>query len=176
MMRQSQADRQDTGTPRLLQALIDAMKVPDIRGRLFFIFAMLVIFRFLAQVPVPGIDRESLDEFFRQNELFGFLDMFSGGSLRNLSVVSLGVFPYITASIIMQHMVPVFPQLRELSKEGEVGRQRINMLTHYLMVPIAALQGFGQLTMLQRSGAIGGLGTSGDQLLPTLAIIITLIA
>ena len=76
----------------------------------------------------------------------------------------------------MQLMVPVFPQLKELSKEGEVGRQKINMLTHYLMVPIAALQGFGQLTMLQRSGAIGGLGTSGDELLPTLAIIITLIA
>ena len=105
MMRQSQADRQDTGTPRLLQALIDAMKVPDIRGKLLFVFAMLIIFRFLAQVPVPGIDRESLDEFFRQNELFGFLDMFSGGALRNLSVVSLGVFPYITASIIMQLMV-----------------------------------------------------------------------
>ena len=176
MMRQSQADRQESGTPRLLQALIDAMKVPDIRGKLLFVFAMLIIFRFLAQVPVPGIDRESLDEFFRQNELFGFLDMFSGGALRNLSVVSLGVFPYITASIIMQLMVPIFPQLKELSKEGEVGRQRINMLTHYLMVPIAALQGFGQLTMLQRSGAIGGLGTSGDELLPTLAIIITLIA
>ncbi len=176
MMRQSQKERQDSGTPRLLQALIDAMKVPDLRGRLLFVFAMLVIFRFLAQVPVPGIDREALEEFFRQNELFGFLDMFSGGALRSLSVVALGVFPYITASIIMQLMVPVFPQLRELSKEGEVGRQRINMLTHYLMIPIAALQGFGQLTMLQRGGAISGIGTGSGELLGTLTIILTLVA
>ena len=88
------------------------------------------------------MEREALADFFRQNDLFGFLDVFSGGALRSLSVVALGVFPYITASIIMQLMVPVFPQLKELSREGEAGRQRINQLTHYFMVPIAALQAF----------------------------------
>ena len=176
MMRQTQAAKAEGGTPRLLQAGMDAMRVPDLLARLLFVFAMLVIFRFLAQVPVPGVEREALANFFRENDLFGFLDIFSGGALRSLSVVALGVFPYITASIIMQLMVPVFPQLKELSKEGEVGRQRINQLTHYLMVPIAALQGFGQLTLLQRGGAIGGIGTSGDDLLPTIAIILTMVA
>jgi len=176
MMRQTQAAKAEGGTPRLLQAVIDAMRVPDLRARLLFVFAMLVIFRFLAQVPVPGVEREALANFFRDNDLFGFLDIFSGGALRSLSVVALGVFPYITASIIMQLMVPVFPQLKELSKEGEVGRQRINQLTHYLMVPIAALQGFGQLTLLQQQGAISGFGTSGDDLLPTIAIILTMVA
>ena len=157
-------------------AVIEAMKVPELRARLLFVFAMLVVFRFLAQVPVPGVDRQALADFFRQNDLFGFLDVFSGGALRSLSVVALGVFPYITASIIMQLMVPVFPQLKELSREGEVGRQRINQLTHYLMVPIAALQAFGQLTLLQQGGAIGGIGASGELLLPTLSIIITMVA
>ena len=176
MMRQTQGARAEGGTPRLLQAVVDAMHVPDLRGRLLFVFAMLVIFRFMAQVPVPGVEREALADFFRQNDLFGFLDVFSGGALRSLSIVALGVFPYITASIIMQLLVPVFPQLKELSKEGEMGRQRINQLTHYLMVPIAFLQGFGQLTLLQRGGAISGVGTSGDNLLPTVAIITSLVA
>ncbi len=176
MIRQTQAARSEGATPRLLQAVVDSMKVPDLRARLLFVFAMLLIFRFLAQVPVPGVEREALADFFRQNDLFGFLDVFSGGALRSLSVVALGVFPYITASIIMQLMVPVFPQLKELSREGEAGRQKINQITHYLMVPIAALQGFGQLTLLQRGGAISGVGTSGGDLLPTLAIIISLVA
>ena len=171
-----QAARTESGTPRLLQAVVDAMRVPELRSRLLFVFAMLVIFRFLAQVPVPGVEREALADFFRQNDLFGFLDVFSGGALRSLSVVALGVFPYITASIIMQLMVPVFPQLKELSREGEAGRQRINQLTHYFMVPIAALQGFGQLTLLQQGGAISGIGVSGDNLLPTMSIIITMTA
>ncbi len=174
MMRQ--AARTEPGTPRLLQAVVDAMRVPELRARLLFVFAMLVIFRFLAQVPVPGVEREALADFFRQNDLFGFLDVFSGGALRSLSVVALGVFPYITASIIMQLMVPVFPQLKELSREGEAGRQRINQLTHYFMVPIAALQGFGQLTLLQQGGAISGIGVSGENLLPTMSIIITMTA
>ena len=112
MIRQTQAAKTEGGPPRLLQAVMDAMRVPDLRARLLFVFAMLVIFRFLAQVPVPGVEREALAQFFRDNDLFGFLDIFSGGALRSLSVVALGVFPYITASIIMQLMVPVFPQLK----------------------------------------------------------------
>lgn len=176
MMRQTQVARTEAGTPRLLQSVVDAMKVPDLRARLLFVFAMLAVFRFLAQVPVPGVSREALDNFFRQSDLFGFLDVFSGGALRSLSVVAMGVYPYITASIIMQLLVPVFPQLKELSKEGETGRQRINQMTHYLTVPIAAVQSFGQLTILQRAGAIGGVGTSGDVLLPTLAIVLSMVA
>ncbi|MBI2855775.1 MAG: preprotein translocase subunit SecY, partial [Chloroflexi bacterium] len=175
-MWQPQAARAEAGAPRLLQSVIDAMKVPDLRARLLFVFAMLAIFRFLAQVPVPGVERQALADFFRNNDLFGFLDVFSGGALRSLSVVALGVFPYITASIIMQLMVPVFPQLKELNKEGEAGRQRINQMTHWLMVPIAFLQGYGQLTVLQRGGAISGVGVSGGDLLPTMAILSSLVA
>ena len=174
-MRQSQVATEEN-TPRLLQSVVAAMKIPDLRNKLLFVFAMLAIFRFLAQVPVPGVEREALANFFRDNELFGFLDVFSGGALRSLSVVALGVFPYITSSIIMQLMVPVFPQLKEISKEGESGRQRINQLTHWLMIPIAAVQGFGQLTVLQRGGAISGVGLTGDNLLPTVAILASLIA
>ncbi len=174
-MRQSQVAKEENA-PRLLQSVVDAMKIPDLRNRLLFVFAMLAIFRFLAQVPVPGVEREALANFFRDNELFGFLDVFSGGALRSLSVVAIGVFPYITASIIMQLMVPVFPQLKEISKEGESGRQRINQLTHWLMIPIAAVQGFGQLTVLQRGGAISNVGLSGDSLLPTIAILSSLVA
>ena len=174
-MRQSRVAREEN-TPRLLQSVVAAMKIPDLRNKLLFVFAMLAIFRFLAQVPVPGVEREALANFFRDNELFGFLDVFSGGALRSLSVVALGVFPYITSSIIMQLMVPVFPQLKEISKEGESGRQRINQLTHWLMIPIAAVQGFGQLTVLQRGGAISGVGLTGDNLLPTVAILASLIA
>ena len=174
-MSQSQVAREEN-TPRLLQSVVAAMKIPDLRNKLLFVFAMLAIFRFLAQVPVPGVEREALANFFRDNELFGFLDVFSGGALRSLSVVALGVFPYITSSIIMQLMVPVFPQLKEISKEGESGRQRINQLTHWLMIPIAAVQGFGQLTVLQRGGAISGVGLTGDTLLPTVAILASLIA
>jgi len=152
------------------------MRIPDLRFRLLFVFGMLAIFRLLAQVPVPGVEREALADFFRQNDLFGFLDIFSGGALRSLSVVSLGVFPYITSSIIMQLMVPVFPQLKELAKEGDAGRQKINQLTHWLMIPIAGVQGYGQLIVMQRGGAISGVGISGDFLLPTLAVLASLIA
>ena len=175
-MRQSQVAGQESGYPKLLQSLVDAMRIPDLRFRLLFVFAMLAIFRLLAQVPVPGVEREALEDFFRQNDLFGFLDIFSGGALRSLSVVSLGVFPYITASIIMQLMVPVFPQLKELTKEGDAGRQRINQLTHWLMIPIASIQGYGQLIVLQRGGAISGVGITGDVLLPTVAVLASLVA
>ncbi|MBF8267612.1 MAG: preprotein translocase secY subunit [Dehalococcoidia bacterium] len=175
-MRPTQIARAEAGAPRLLQSLMDAMRVPDLRARLLFVFAMLVVFRFLAHVPVPGVEKQALDNFFRENALFGFLDIFSGGALRNLSVVALGVYPYITASIIIQLMVPVFPQLKELSKEGEAGRQKINQMTHWLTLPIAALQGYGQLALLQRAGAVSGVGMSGDLLLPTLAMVISLIA
>ena len=175
-MRSSQAAKAESGTPKLLQSLMDAMKVPDLRAKLLFVLAMLVIFRFLAHIPVPGVERQALDSFFRDNTLFGVLDIFSGGALRNLSVVALGVYPYITASIIMQLMVPVIPQLKEITQEGEAGRQKINQITHYFMVPIALLQGYGQLALLQRSGAVGGVGLSGELLLPTVAMVITMVA
>mgnify|MGYP003327811145 CR=1 FL=1 len=115
---------------------------------------MLVIFRFVAHVPVPGVDVQALAQAFEQQALLGFLDLFSGGALSNLSIAALGVYPYITSSIVMQILTPVIPQLKALSQEGEYGRQRINQVTHYLAVPVAVFQGWGQLSLLQQSGVL----------------------
>ena len=115
----------------MLEALINAWHLPDLRRKMLYTLAMLVIFRFVAHVPVPGVDLASLSRLFQTNQLLGLLDMFSGGAMRNLSVAAMGVYPYITASIIMQLMVPVIPALEALSKEGEVGRHKINQYTHW---------------------------------------------
>jgi preprotein translocase subunit SecY len=135
--------------PRLIQAMIDAFKLPDLRRRLFFTLGMLVVFRFLTHVPLPGVDIDALHQLFEQNQLLGMLDLFSGGAMRNFSVAAMGVYPYITASIIMQLLVPVIPRLRELSQQGEAGHRKVNQITHLLTVPLAALQGYAQLTILR---------------------------
>jgi preprotein translocase subunit SecY len=135
--------------------MIDAFSLPDLRGKLLFTLLILIIFRFVAQVPTPGVDREALAKVFENNQLFGMLDLFSGGAMRNLSVLAMGVYPYITATIVMQLLTPVIPQLMALSREGEAGRNKINMYTHWLAVPLAALQGYGQVVMLQREGVFG---------------------
>ena len=96
----------------------------------------------------------ALQDLFGRNALLGMLDMFSGGAMRQFSVAAMGVYPYITASIVMQLMVPIVPQLRALSQEGESGRNQINRITHWLTVPLAGLQGYGQLIYLQREGVI----------------------
>jgi len=141
--------------PRLLQAMIDAFRLPDLRRRILITIAILVVFRFVAHVPLPGINLEALEELFRQNALLGMLDMFSGGAMRRLSVAAMGVYPYITATIIMQLLVPVIPRLQAISMEGEAGRDRINRITHWLTVPLAGISGYGQLVYLQSQGIIG---------------------
>ncbi len=163
--------RQREARPRLIQALLDAFSLPDLRRRLLFTLGMLVIFRFVAHVPLPGVDLDALHELFERNQLLGMLDLFSGGAMRNFSVAAMGVYPYITASIIMQLLVPVVPGLRALSQEGETGRRRINQFTHWLTVPLAALQGYAQLALLRSQGIVGPAQT-----LPTLAIICSLAA
>jgi preprotein translocase subunit SecY len=167
---------QQTQRPRLLQALVDAFQQPDLRRKLLFTFAMLVIFRFVAHMPIPGIDPKLLKQAFENNAVLGFLNLFSGGALRNLSVAALGVYPYITASIIIQIMIPIVPSLQALSKEGESGHNKIQMYTHWLAVPLAVVQGYSQLIVLQRSGAITGIGLSGSEALPTAAAIISMTA
>ena len=105
--------------PRLLQALVDAWRQPDVRRKLAFTLAMLIVFRFLAHVPVPNVNLVQLDNALQNNPVLGFLNLFSGGGLENLSIVALGVYPYITASIVMQLLTPMVPRLQQLSKEGE---------------------------------------------------------
>ena len=158
------------GRSRLLQAAIDSLRVPDLRGKILFTLALLAVYRFIAHVPLPGVDQANLDDVFRTNQLLGFLDLFSGGALRRLSVAALGVFPYITASIVMQLLTPVVPSLQRLSKEGEMGRQKLNRIVHWLTVPIAMAQGYGQLLFLQQARVVDDVGVN----LATLAMVISL--
>jgi len=161
---------------RLLQAGIDAFAQPDIRRKLLYTIALLVVFRFIAHVPIPGVDRTLLKQAFDNNAILGFLNLFSGGALRNLSVAALGVYPYITASIVMQLLVPIVPSLQALSKEGEQGRNKIQLYTHWLAVPMALIQGYSQLVILERSRAISGIGLTGPDALPTISAVISMTA
>jgi len=163
--------QQREGRPRLIQALLDAISLPDLRRRLLFTLSMLVVFRFVAHVPLPGVDLDALHELFDKNQLLGMLDLFSGGAMRNFSVAAMGVYPYITSSIIMQLLVPVIPGLRSLSQEGEAGRRRINQFTHWLTVPLAGLQGYAQLALLRSQGIVGSAAA-----LPTVTIIVSMAA
>lgn len=161
-----------------IQAVLNAFRLPDLRRKIFFTLAILVIYRFAAHIPVPGVDTESLRLIFRQSQLLGLLDMLSGGAMSNFSVVAMGVYPYITASIIMQLVMPLFPPLQELAKEGEAGRNRINQYTHLLTVPLAMIQAIGQAYFLTQTTppVLVNWGFSGASLLPTVATILTLTA
>ena len=175
MVQRGSAARQQEGSrPQLIQSMIDALRVPDLRAKILFTLAMLVIFRFVAHVPVPGVDVGALGRAFEQNALLGFLDLFSGGALANLSVAALGVYPYITSSIVMQILTPVIPSLKALSQEGDYGRQRINQITHWLTVPIAVLQSWGQLTLLRQSGVLPTVDFGLN--LGTIAIVVSMVA
>ena len=143
--------RQKQSRPRLLQAMLDAFSLPDLRRRILITLIILVIFRFIAHVPLPGVNPQALSSVFQTNALLGMLDLFSGGAMKQFSVASMGVYPYITASIIIILLVPVIPRLQAISQEGEAGKNKINMYTHWLTVPLAGLSGYGQLVLLQRT-------------------------
>ncbi len=164
------------GAPRLLTAVVDAFQQADVRSKLLFTLAMLAVFRFVAHVPVPNVEPDTLDQVFDDNAALGFLDIFSGGALRNLSIAALGVYPYISASIIMQLMTPVIPRLQALSEEGEAGRNRVQVYTYWLTVPLAVVQGYAQLIILERAGAIQNIGFSGGDALPTMATLAAMAA
>ncbi len=127
-------------------------KTPDLRNSLMLVVGVLVVFRILAHVPIPGVDALALRNFFAQNQFFGLLNIFSGGGLENFSVVMLGVGPYITASIIMQLLTMIVPRLEEISKDGEQGQRRINQYTRYLTVPLAVLNAYGFIILLRNQG------------------------
>lgn len=121
---------------------------------LLAVLGMLVIFRVVAHIPIPGIDAGSLSQFFQSNQILGLLNIFSGGSIERFSIAALGVGPYITSSIIFQLLAMIIPSLEELSKEGEYGQQKINQYTRWLTVPLALLQAYGLLTLLRRSSSL----------------------
>ncbi len=129
-------------------------KVKELRKKIFFTALIFLVFRIFAHVPVPGVDITSLKALFSQSQLLSLLDIFSGGTLANFSVMSLGLNPYINASIIIQLLQLVFPKLEELAKEGEAGREKINQYTRYLTVPLTVLQAFGMYILLRNSKII----------------------
>ncbi len=158
----------------MIENLLNAFRAPDLRRRLLFVAGILVVFRFLAHVPVPGADPSALAQFFNSNSLLGLLDLFSGGGLSRFSIVGLGVNPYINASIIMQLMTNVVPRLQALSREGEYGRNKINQYTRYLSVPLALLQSYGFLALLHNTNPPVLTGSFGLADLDTLVQIVSL--
>jgi len=142
---------------KFFEAVANVFRIPDLRKRVLFTLAMLAIYRLGGHIPTPGIDANQLQKFFEQNQgtIFGFVDLFSGGMLRRLTVFALGIMPYITASIILQLLTVVVPTLEKLQKEGELGRRKITQWTRYLTVVLALIQSFGIAFALMNSG--GGL-------------------
>jgi preprotein translocase subunit SecY len=167
----------------MIDAVVSAFKIPDLRRKILFTLGMLVLFRLIASIPVPGVNRDELSDYIENNQLLGMLNLFSGSGLKNFSILALGVYPYITASIIMQLMTPIIPRLNELSNEGQQGRNKINQYTHWLTVPLALLQGYGQALLFSRT-----TGTNGQPLidnfglfnsstfLPTAALLLSMTA
>ncbi len=133
-------------------------KDKDLRKKIFFVLAMFVFFRIGAAIPIPGVDPIKLHAFFEGNQFFGLLNIFSGGALSNLSIVMLGVGPYITATIIMQLLTMIFPRLKEIyQEEGEIGRKKFNQYSRILTVPLAFMQGYALLSLLGNQGILGNL-------------------
>ena len=148
----------------MFDSLLNAFRAPDIRRRILFVMGILIVYRVLAQVPLPGVDRAALQDYFNNNAAIGLLDLFAGGGLSSLSIVALAMNPYINASIIMTLMNGVIPSLQALSREGEYGRNKINQYTRYLTVPMALLQAFGILSAFSAQGIIvGGFSLSSAE-------------
>ncbi len=139
---------------KFLEPFVRAWQTPELRKRILFTAAIFFIFRLFAHIPVPGVDVPQLKSLFASNQFLGLLDIFSGGTLANFSVMALGLNPYINATIIMQLLQMVFPKLEELAKEGEQGRMKINQYSRVLTIPLAAVQALGTYALLRNQGII----------------------
>src|SRR4051795_7016127 len=138
----------------MFDKLANIFRIPDLRKRVLFTLAMLAVYRLGGHIPTPGINADLLQQFFDTNRgtFLGFVDLFSGGQLRRLTIFALGIMPYITASIILQLLTVVYEPLAKLQKEGELGRKKITQWTRYLTVVLSAIQSFGIAFSLQKSG------------------------
>jgi len=134
--------------------VLTAFKIKELRNKIFITLIIVVIFRIASHIPVSGVDLIALQNLFASNQFLGLLDIFSGGTLANFSIISLGLNPYINASIIIQLLTMIIPSLEALSKEGEYGRQMINQYTRYLCVPLAVLQSIGMFVLLKNQGVL----------------------
>ena len=139
---------------KFFEALANVFRVPDLRNRVLFTLGLLAVYRLGAAIPIPGVDAIKFEEFFSRNQgtLFGFLDLFSGGQFRRLTIFALGIMPYITSSIVLQLLTIVVPALEKLQKEGELGRRKITQWTRYLTVGLGLMQSMFIATALQRQG------------------------
>ncbi|MEK7189155.1 MAG: preprotein translocase subunit SecY [Patescibacteria group bacterium] len=159
----------------LAQKLKQILTTRDIRNDILFVLAIFVAFRTLAHIPVPGVDVSGLQAFFNSNQILGLLNILTGGGLENFSVVMLGVGPYITSSIIFQLLGMIVPQLEEMQKESEAGRQRINQWTRLATVPLAFIQAYGTIMFLQRAGAAGGASLLGSISFAQIAMVMAVV-
>ena len=142
----------------MLQAVVNAFKIPDLRRKIIFTVLMLLVFRVIAHIPVPGVDLARMDQLLQENQLLGMLNLFSGSALRQFSIAAMGVYPYITATIIFQLLMPIIPRFEELSKEGEQGRATLNRYQHIATIPLALLQAFGQCQLMKSQGVLSDFG------------------
>ncbi len=149
-----------------LERLVNAWRLPDLRRKLLYTMGILVIFRVIAHIPIPGVNITALSQLLQTNQTISMLDLFSGGALTSFSVAAIGVYPYITATIVMQLLTPLIPRLEQLSKEGEQGYNRINQITRILTVPIALLQAFGTVTLLHNAQG----AAAGSQVIPQFGL------
>jgi preprotein translocase subunit SecY len=142
----------------MLEKITQIFKVRELRNKLLFIVGIFVVFRLVATIPLPGVDVEQLKQLFEGNQFLGLMNIFSGGGLSNISIVLLGVGPYITSSIIMQLTTMIIPRMEQLYKEeGDAGRQKFNMITRWLTIPLAALQTFSMISLLKSQNVLGAL-------------------
>jgi len=154
-----------------MEKILLIFKDRDLRNKILLVLGVLFVFRIVASMPIPGVDPFRLKQLFENNQFLGLLNLFSGGALDNLSIVMLGVGPYITASIIMQLLTMIFPRLKEMyQEEGEAGRKKFNQYSRLLTVPLALIQGFSLLVVLRNSGIIGQLDLLGR--LENLVVIV----
>ncbi|MBM3257071.1 MAG: preprotein translocase subunit SecY [Candidatus Liptonbacteria bacterium] len=154
-----------------MNRILQIFRIPEIRNKILIVLGVLVAYRFFAAIPIPGVDADRLQQYFNSNQLLGFLNFFSGGGLESLSVMMLGVGPYITATIIMQLLTLIFPKFKQLYyEEGAQGRAKFNQYSRMLTVPLAVLQAYGFLALLMSSGV---LDRPDAWLLLTTVVVIT---
>src|SRR4030042_2192095 len=145
-----------------LDKIIQIFKIKDLRIKILFVLGVFAVFRIMANIPIPGIDTEKLRDFFASNQVFGLLNLFSGGAMDNLSIVMMGLGPYITSTVILQLLTMIFPQLEKMYKEeGEAGRQKFTQYGRILTVPLAALNAYGMLALFRRQGVVSNLSRFG---------------
>lgn len=142
----------------ILRVFRNSFRTPEVRKKILFTLGIFLVFRIFAHIPVAGVNVAQLKNLFAENQFLGLLDIFSGGTLANFSIMALGLNPYINASIILQLLTLVFPKLEEMQKEGEQGRKKINQYTRFLTVPLAVLQAIGMYALLRSQGIIATLG------------------